>query len=323
MNESKLTPKSKKKIRVIKLLLISMIFVVIAAFIAVVGCNYVANRNFTETFYNVGSIKVNNKIRVIQLSDLHNCTYGKDNSKLIDRIEKLKPDIIIYTGDGVDSKSDTDDRIINLCDALADIAPSYYVYGNNEIEKFYDCLMTQDALDEYLGFDNGNREPEKLLEINDPFAEKLEEVGVHVLKNSTETVTVGSTKVDIFGVLTSNPSSFWSYAGESYGEYMYTNETHLKIMAIHEPHVFEEYTPDYWGDLMLAGHTHGGVVKIPVIGPLYTRDGGLLPARKGHYVYGRYEVQGAHLVVNSGLENNNLFRINNEPEIVIVDINKF
>ena len=94
-------------------------------------------------------------------------------------------------------------------------------------------------------------------------------------------------------------------------------------MAIHEPTIFEEYSPDTWGDLMLAGHTHGGTTKIPVIGPAYTPDGGILPEHSGHYVYGRYDVQGRPLIVNSGLENNTFFRINNQPEIVIVDINKF
>ena len=74
---------------------------------------------------------------------------------------------------------------------------------------------------------------------------------------------------------------------------------------------------------MLAGHTHGGLIRIPFIGPLYTREGGLLPGRSGCYVYGRYEVQGRPLIVSAGLENKNIFRINNEPEIVIVDINKF
>ena len=144
-----------------------------------------------------------------------------------------------------------------------------------------------------------------------------------MLKNCFDTLTVGVTKVDIYGALTSNPSAFWSYSGESFNNYLYTNESNLKITAIHEPLVFEEFKPESWGDFLLAGHTHGGVVKVPLIGPLYTRDGGLLPARKGCFVYGRYEVQGKPLIVTSGLENNNLFRINNEPEIVIVDINKF
>ena len=100
-------------------------------------------------------------------------------------------------------------------------------------------------------------------------------------------------------------------------------QNNLKITAIHEPLVFEMYTPDTWGDLLLAGHTHGGIAKIPVLGPAYTHDGGVLPGRSGHYVYGRYDVQGRPLIVSSGLENNTLYRINNQPEIVIVDINKF
>ena len=100
-----LTAKSKKNLRVAKLFIISMFFVAIAAFIAVVGCSYIGNRNFKETFYSTSSLKVNNKVRIIQISDLHNCVYGKDNAKLIDRVEKLKPDIIIYTGDCMDSDS--------------------------------------------------------------------------------------------------------------------------------------------------------------------------------------------------------------------------
>ena len=312
-----------KKIRVMALFLISLIFVSIAASIAIIGCNYIANRNFKETFYSVSSLKVNNKIRIIQISDLHNCSYGKDNNNIVSRVKKLKPDLIIYTGDIIDSKSESNGRVISLCQKLSEIAPSYYIYGNNEVEIYYDIPLTQESLDKKFGFDDNNREPGKLLEITDELTKKLEVSGIKVLKNESDTITIGATVVDVYGVLTSNPSSFWSYAGESFDEYIYSNENHLKITAIHEPLVFEEYSPDSWGDLMLAGHNHGGTVKIPMIGPLYTHDGGLLPERGGHYVCGRYEVQGRPLIISSGLENNNIMRINNQPEIVIVDINKF
>lgn len=318
-----LTTKTKKNLRVLKLFLISLIFIGVAVSVAVIGCNYVGNRNFKETFYSVSSLKVNSKIRIIQISDLHNCSYGKDNQKLVGRVKKLKPDLIIYTGDIIDSKAKSNDRVLSLCKELSKIAPSYYIYGNNEVEKYYDVLLIQEELDEKFGFNNNNREPDKLLEITDELTKKLESTGVKVLKNEYDTITVGTTEVDIYGVLTSNPSAFWSYSGESFGEYMYSDESHLKITAIHEPLVFEEYTPDSWGDLLLAGHNHGGTVKIPMVGPLYTHDGGLLPGKRGHYVYGRYEVQGRPLIISSGLENKNIFRINNSPEVVIVDINKF
>lgn len=312
----------KKKVWAVILLIFSMIFVILAASVALVGYNYLENQKFKETFYCVSSLKVNNKIRVIQISDLHNASFVND-SKLVDRIGKLKPDAIIYTGDMVDSQTNIDDDVINLCKTLAKVAPSYFIYGNNEVEKNYDGPLTQENLDKKFGFNDTNRDPQKLLELTDDFAKNLENVGVKVLKNSMDTLTIGSTTVDIYGVLTSNPSSFWSYAGESYSDFIYQNGNNLKIMAIHEPIVFEKYKPDTWGDLMLAGHTHGGLCKIPYIGPLYTTEGGILPARKGCYVYGRYEVQGRPLIVNSGLDNTNFFRINNQPEIVIVDINKF
>ena len=314
--------KRAKKIKVIIVSLISLILAAVAVSIAVIGLSYLHNRNFDETFYSVGSLKVNNKVRIIQISDLHNCTYGEDNEKLIDRVEKLKPDIILMSGDIIYDQ-DSVEEIAELCSVLAEIAPSFYIYGNSEVKAYYDHPLTQDALDKQFGFDGDNRDPQKLLEISDPLTEKLTEVGVTVLKNSASTVTVGDTFVDVYGVLTSNPSAFWSYAGESFGDYLYTDESHLKITAIHEPVVFEELKPDYWGDLMVAGHTHGGLIKIPMIGALYTHEGGLFPGRKGCYVYGRYEVQGRPLIVSSGLENSNIFRINNEPELVVIDINKF
>ena len=313
----------KKKVWAVILLIFSMIFVILAASVALVGYNYLENQKFKETFYCVSSLKVNNKIRVIQISDLHNCNFGKDNEKLIRRVQKLVPDLIIYTGDIIDSNADSEENVVNLCAKLAKVAPSYYIYGNNEVEKYYDNLFTQDSLDEKFGFNNDNRDPNKLLEISDSLTEKLTNAGVKVLKNSQDTITIGTTNVDIYGVLTSNPSAFWSYGEKGFDDFIFTNENNLKIMAIHEPEVFETYTPDTWGDLMLAGHTHGGTARIPIIGPAYTHEGGILPARSGHYVYGRYDVEGRPLIVSSGLENTNLLRFNNEPELVIVDINKF
>ena len=318
--------KGTKAERVIKTVIIAVTSVLLAAvtaFGAVVGVSYWGNRKFTETFYSVSSLKVNNKIRIIQISDLHSCSYGDGNERLLDRVSKLDPDIILLTGDCIDPDYGTENDVLALCAAFAEIAPSYYIYGNSEVEMYYPTGLTQDELDARFGFDDNSRDPQKLLDMSDAFADRLTAAGVTVLKNSKDTIMVGNTPVDVYGVLTSNPSAFWSYAGESFDEYLYTDENNLKITAIHEPLIFTEFTPDYWGDVMLAGHTHGGLVKVPMLGALYTHEGGLLPARSGHYVYGRYEVQGRPLIVSAGLENKNMFRINNEPELVIIDVNKF
>ena len=300
-----------------------MVFVCIASVVFLVLGNYIGNRNFRETFYTTSSIKINNSVRVIQLSDLHNTFYGEDNIDLVKRIEELNPDVIICTGDMVDSAKDDTDSMISLAKKLSEIAPSYYIYGNNEVETIYDVLLNEKDLDKKFGFNNTNRDEAALRNLEDSFEEKLEAAGIKVLKNEKDTIKVKTTTIDIYGVLTSNPSSFWSYSGKSFQEYIYEDSDNLKITAVHEPFVFEEFEYDFWGDLIICGHTHGGVVRVPVLGPLFTKEGGLFPERSGKFVYGRYSAAGQPLIVSAGLENKNIFRINNQPELVVIDINKF
>ena len=302
---------------------VSIVFAFVMLAVAIIGGSYAANRSFKESFYSVGSLKVNGKVRLIQISDLHTARYGKDNQKLIDRVKKLKPDVIVYTGDCVDSSSPDSKKIQELIGSLKDVAPSYYVYGNNEVEKVYGNSFTKEAIDKMLGFDDKNRKAEALNEFSDSLEAELEKAGAKVLKNEADTITVNNTELEIFGVLTTNPSAFWDYAGQGFSEYTQNNQSKLKITLAHEPFIFEDFQADTWGDIILCGHTHGGTIRVPMVGPLYTREGGILPERSGKLVYGRYEVSGSPLIVSAGLENNDLLRINNQPELVIVDINRF
>jgi len=318
-----LSPKAKKNIKAFKFFAIGMFFVCAATAIIVMICSYISNRNFREVFYSVSSIKVDSRVRVIQLSDLHGSSYGKNNKKLLERIKDLQPDVIICTGDIVDSAKDDVDYAVDLGHELSKIAPSYYVYGNNEAESIYDFPLNEKELDEKFGFNQNNRDETELLKLKDDFEKKLEGAGINVLKNEKDTIKVKTMTVDIYGVLTSNPSSFWSYSEKAFSDYIYENTDNLKITAVHEPFIFEEFQPEFWGDLMVCGHTHGGCMRVPVLGPLFTHEGGLFPERKGDFVYGRYDTAGKPLIVSSGLENSNIFRINNEPELVIIDINKF
>ena len=322
-NYSTLSPRTRKNIKALRFFIIGMMFVCIATSIIVVMCSYIGNRNFRETFYSTSSIKIDSRVRVIQLSDLHGSSYGENNRKLLERIEALEPDIIICTGDMVDSAQTDVDYAAEFSQELSKIAPSYYIYGNNEVETIYDIPLNEKELDEKFGFDETNRDEAALLQIEDAFEERLEATGINVLKNEKDTIKVKTMTIDIYGVLTSNPSSFWSYSEKAFSNYIYENTDNLKITAVHEPFIFEEFKPDFWGDLMICGHTHGGIVRVPVLGPLFTHEGGLFPERNGAFVYGRYDTAGKPLIVSSGLENSNVFRINNQPELVVIDINKF
>ena len=318
-----LSPKAKKNIRAVNLFAVGMLFVCIAMAISVVMCNYISNRSFRETFYSASSIKVDSRVRVIQLSDLHSSSFGDDNTKLLNRIEALAPDIIICTGDIVNSAKDDAKFATNLGRGLSKIAPSYYIYGNNEVESIYDFNLNEAELDKKFGFNKQNRDETALLKIDDSFEQMLENNGIKFLKNETDTIQVKTITIDVYGVLTSNPSAFWSYSEKAFLDYINTNPHNIKITAVHEPFIFEAFQPEFWGDLMVCGHTHGGVVRIPLLGPLFTREGGLFPERGGSFVYGRYDVAGKPLIVSSGLENSTLLRINNQPELVVIDINKF
>lgn len=320
------SPKEKKKSRVLGVVLFFAAAIILCAALAAaaVAVNYAENQRFTETFYAVSSIKTDERVRVIQISDLHSRTYGENNSELTSRIEKLKPDVIILTGDCVDATAASAEDIAELCAELAKTVPTYYIYGNNEVERVYGEALTQESLDQKYGFSSDEeREPSALLSEDDELRKLIEESGAKVLKNESDTITVGNLDIDIYGVLTSNPSSFWSYAGESFESYIYENPNNLKITALHEPFVFEEYEFDFWGDLLVCGHTHGGMVKVPILGALYTHEDGFFPERSGHFIYGRYDVSGCPLIVSSGLDNGSIFRINNPPELVIIDINRF
>lgn len=316
-------PKIKKHIKTAKLLLISMIFAVVAIVFAVLTCNYIIYRNFTETFYSVSSLKIDNHIRVIHISDLHSCQYGENNSKIVNRVSKLDPDIIVLTGDITDKKRYNEESTLAFCSALSNIAPSYYIYGNNEVEEIFEFDLSGDGIDSFFGFNDYNRNEKALLDYNDSFEKIIEKTGMKVLKNETDRITVGTTVVDIYGMLTSNPSAFHRYTYKSFNEFLTNDSDNFKITAVHEPFIFEEFEVESWGDLMMCGHTHGGGMRVPVLGPLYTHEGGLFPERNGDYVYGRYDVAGRPLIVSCGMENKNILRINNQPELIIIDVNKF
>ena len=103
--------------------------------------------------------------------------------------------------------------------------------------------------------------------------------------------------MDVYGILTSNPSAFWPYAGESFSEHLYTNEHHLKITAMHEPQILEMYEPDSWGDMVVAGHTHGGQVTLfGLYAPVTASKYGM------RYRTGlRHNRQGIPIIISNGL----------------------
>lgn len=306
----------------VKNIIASFVCLLLALVLAVVGVNYIANRSFKENFYSLSLRNTYDNFRIIQLSDLHNTSFGKNNDKLLSRIEKLRPDIIVMTGDCLDSDGDINE-ITELCKALSDMAPTYYIYGNNEWERAFDFGSTLNDIDGFLNSDDSNRDPEKLYSADNGLKKVIEDTGVKVLFNSSDIIEIGSNKVKVFGTLTSNPSAFWPYAGEEFYKFISEDDNCVRLLLCHEPLLFETLYEEYWGDLVLCGDTHGGVVRLPSFGAVYSRNFGFLPERNNHLIYGKYKAGNSDLIVSSGLTNRGVPRIFNQPELVVVDVNKY
>ena len=70
--------------------------------------------------------------RIAQISDLHNAEFGAKNIRLINKLKNTRPDIIVLTGDTVDSRQPNIEVAISFCAEAVKIAPTYFISGNHE-----------------------------------------------------------------------------------------------------------------------------------------------------------------------------------------------
>lgn len=286
--EAEVRVKPKKKKRGRKVLAILLVIVVLAA----IGSLTVLyqNRQLEKAFYQVQSNKVVDNIRIICLSDLHLREFGTGNKDLIDEIEKLSPDMIAIVGDmTLESQPDNYRSIISLCTNLKTIAPLYYALGNHE----FDAMLFKDS---------------------DIFKD-IKAAGINIMNNEMKTVTIKGTDIDVIA-LSQGPEQFELY-GKQFFDRAMRSDDNFKLLLNHYPENFLGTLNEYEIDLALAGHVHGGQVRLPLLGGLYAADQGLLPKLCDGY----YEIDNSKLVISKGLGWSGIVpRINNKPEITVVDV---
>ena len=233
------------------------------------------------------------KLRVLFLSDLHLREYGEHNEELIQTVQELDPDLILLGGDLVTFPNPEYEKMLSLCRSLADVAPLYGVLGNHESEMIYGG-------------------------VDDQLAEKFSEAGVQLLRNETRTIQIGENNVELIG-LEGALKDFYKYGASDCVESLSRQYDTFRICINHVPMAFVDYMQDAPFDLALAGHTHGGLIRLPVLGRLYTAEEGLFP----EYAGGMYQLDsGAPLIVGCGLgDSNQIPRVYNPPELVLVDVN--
>ena len=231
--------------------------------------------------------------KIAHLSDLHN---QDCKGQLIEKIKEEKPDLIAITGDLVDSRRTDIEIALAFIQKASQIAPIYYVPGNHEARLGEDYLLLKEGL-------RANN--------------------VELLENDSRWIEIGQGKIQLLGL---KDPDFSDESGmidvqasiiqEELAEHI-EKET-FNIVLSHRPEHFEEYV-DASADLVLTGHAHGGQVRLPFIGGLVAPHQGLFP----DYSEGLYSDDTTDMIVSRGLGNSIIpLRINNSPELVIIELEK-
>lgn len=280
--------KRKKRGRRLCLLLIVAVILILAFLYQII----VANRSFELSFYNCVSENIENPVRLVHLSDLHEWEFGSGNKELVESIVALDPDLILITGDMVNGTDNDITSVLELCRTLVEVAPVYYQYGNHE-----SMLMRQK--------DESKRVPVDVL---------LKAEGIHFFYNDYVTLEVKGNHLAIAGISV-NPENYEKWAEDMMEEFQKISA--YKILLTHYPALFYELLYDADIDLALSGHYHGGLIRLPDGRGLYHPDDGFFPRYSG----GSYELGKGRLIVSRGLGNHGVIpRINNKPELVVIDL---
>ena len=230
---------------------------------------------------------------IAQVSDLHNAEIGKDNEKLISMLAEAAPDIIVITGDIIDSRNTNVDVALDFAEQAVKIAPCYYVTGNHEAR-----------VDEYSDLKDG-----------------LIELGVTVLEDAKTEMACSGESIVLVGV--SDPSFETDYlfgddetVMQSKLKEMINEEDGYVILLSHRPELFDTYVENKV-DLIFSGHAHGGQFRIPFIGGVVAPNQGLFPK----FDAGIYAEGNTNMVVSRGVGNSIIpFRVNNRPEVILIEL---
>lgn len=254
--------------------------------IAVIILLYISNNWIQTTKITVESDRVPasfDGVKILQISDLHDATFGDNQERLVKKVKNTDPDLIFITGDLIDSNRYNLDQSLELVRNIVDIAPIYYVTGNHEI-------ATNDI---------------------ENIKNSLSDLGVNVLSNEQQIIEYNGEDIRIIGI--EDPLN-----GILVKEALSQLEDSdlFTLVLSHRPETFQDYV-DYEMDVVFSGHAHGGQFRLPGLGGLVAPGQGLFPS----YTAGMYTENTTHMIVSRGLGNSVIpVRVFNSPEIVLVTL---
>ncbi len=236
--------------------------------------------------------------RFVLLTDLHSRHYGKNNECLINDIINQKPDFIVIAGDMlIGDKPLKNNRALDFICKLAEFAPVYYSYGNHESRQKENC---QSLFSSYI--------------------DSLKKSGVIILANEYA-IPNEYDFIRIYGLelpVYTYKRSCKTFSADNYlmKNFGMPDKSMFNMLLAHDPYYIKDYKK--WGaDLVLSGHLHGGLMRLPLLKGFISPRYELFP----HYDCGIYNEGDCKLMVSRGLGNHSLpIRFLNIPEVIVVDI---
>ena len=280
----------KKVIKWILIIFLVILFTIIYA-------RYIGTMGFKTKEYTINDNNIPigfDGLKIVHFSDLHYnraITLSKVKD-IIKEINLLNPDIVVFTGDLVDKDATiTNKDYASLTTTLAKINAKYGKYAIMGNHDYY-------------------KDSEKIINI-------YTDSGFKYLDNDYDLIySKNNEQIFIGGV---NTSSYNMDDVDKTMEYLnkIDNDDIYKIILIHEPDITDKIVKDYRVNLILAGHSHNGQIRLPIIGAIYTPPG----AKKYYDNY--YNIDGTKLYISSGIGVSNInYRLWNRPSINFYRINK-
>ncbi|MBQ4521456.1 MAG: metallophosphoesterase [Lachnospiraceae bacterium] len=259
--------------------------------------------------------------KIMLLSDLHNCVYGRNNEKLLRLVQGQNPDIILIAGDMLVGKKDADfGDAVHFLNNLAEMdCPIYYGHGNHELRT---KLYKEQYGDMYERFRKELSPKIKFL-INESVTlekdgELLKIFGLDLDRKYYQRFKKVQMEEQYLAHLwekdqkEKNPSDERKKAGLE-------NEKKglFSILIAHNPLYFKEYAKQLEVDMVVSGHYHGCMVRLPILGGVLSPQIGFFPK----YVAGEYRQGDSMMYLSAGLGNHSIkLRIGNIPEVVVVTL---
>lgn len=227
--------------------------------------------------------------RIAQISDFHNAEFDEGNRKLLSLMGEASPDLIVITGDMIDSRRTDVDIAVRLAEELVKLAPVYYVPGNHE-----------SRVGEYEDLKAG-----------------LTEAGITLLEDRAVPFARNGAEICLMGVM--DPAFRWARklpVTEQVLEDIRPDAGEYTVLLSHRPELYPFYVENQI-DLVFSGHAHGGQFRLPLVGGLVAPDQGLFPK----YDAGAFTENGTTMLVSRGIGNSIVpIRFNNRPEIVVAEL---